>query len=226
MRRLLTDEEYLWDRVHIPETPCWVWRGYIRDHGYGVWGKNTPGTREAHRRSYELLVGPIPEGMEVHHKCFNRSCVNPEHLELLSHLENCRQSRSVGEENRRKTHCKHGHPFDDENTLLRVGPSGQRWRVCKKCRAHNEVLRVQRNRQRDEYGRLDRYCKNGHDRTPENTYEFRSNGRLIRTCSICRREQMDRHNARRRERYRSDPAFRERQAAFLREWKQRKRAGE
>lgn len=66
---------------------CLVWRGGLNPGGYGyVWheGKN----RAAHRVSYELNVGPIPEGLELRHSCDMPSCIEPSHLLPGTHAEN------------------------------------------------------------------------------------------------------------------------------------------
>lgn len=74
------------------DTPCWVWNG-SRKNQWGhcaVWigGKEY----SAHRRLYEQEVGPIPDGLELDHLCSNPPCVNPHHLEPVSHAENIRRS--------------------------------------------------------------------------------------------------------------------------------------
>src|SRR5450755_3951408 len=77
-----TAEERFWARVDKQTDGCWVWTGALRT-GYGtlsVSGKNVP----AHRFSYELLVGIIPDGLQIDHLCRNRACVNPEHLEPVT----------------------------------------------------------------------------------------------------------------------------------------------
>ena len=75
---------------------CWVWTGRLNDDGYGVldmsWRGGGPKLRSAHRLAYELLVGPIPDGLELDHLCFVRSCVNPAHLEPVTHAENLRRA--------------------------------------------------------------------------------------------------------------------------------------
>lgn len=61
---------------------CWIWTGGI-DAGYGLFWLSG-GYVRAHRYAYELCVGPIPDGHDVHHRCQNKLCVNPQHLETLT----------------------------------------------------------------------------------------------------------------------------------------------
>ena len=127
------------DKSSTEHPDGWLWTGEIESNGYGriyVDGKR----QGAHRFAYELLVGPIPEGLTVDHQCHNRDagcrglcvhrrCVRPEHLILATYRENVLASRGLAAENARKTHCKQGHPFDEVNTYL--PPSGRR--VCRAC---------------------------------------------------------------------------------------------
>lgn len=104
---------------------CWEWTATVEGTGYGrVWfdGKN----EYAHRHVYEQLVGPIPPGMQLDHLCRNRSCCNPDHLEIVTHAENVRRGVSA---NGTKTHCVRGHSFTRENT--RHTTRGRR--VCRAC---------------------------------------------------------------------------------------------
>lgn len=92
----------------------------------------------AHRWSYQKLVGPIPEGMVLDHKCHNdtdclggttcphRACVNPAHVEPKTIAENVANSHRTGV---KMTHCKRGHEFTPENTIIRKNG----WRNCRKC---------------------------------------------------------------------------------------------
>jgi len=89
--------DYVFSRVQTePNCGCWLWMGETNNKGYGriVRGNNHYGLRErflAHRVSYELVNGPVPEGMDLDHKCRVRLCVNPAHLEPVSRSENNRR---------------------------------------------------------------------------------------------------------------------------------------
>lgn len=122
-----------WNKVDKSGS-CWEWTACIRPDGYGVFGLNKV-VVYAHRVAYELTRGPIPSGLEIDHLCRNRSCVNPDHLEVVNHKEN--MARGI---HATKTHCKNGHKFTLENTYTR--PSRPGTRECKVCkRANNTAWR-------------------------------------------------------------------------------------
>ena len=74
-------------------TGCWIWRGCLSHHGYGRTWAGTQARPKVHVLLYEMLHGPLPHNLELDHLCFTRNCVNPDHLELVTHRENLRRSR-------------------------------------------------------------------------------------------------------------------------------------
>jgi len=118
----------LLDMIRRDPDGCWTWQGRMFPNGYGdtAWAPN----RYAHRWSYEHFVGPIPEGLTLDHLCRNTRCVNPAHLDPVTHRENILRSPiAPAAVNARKTHCKHGHSLADAR---RSGPDG-RHRHCRMC---------------------------------------------------------------------------------------------
>lgn len=121
---------------------CWEWQGKRWRNGYGCFHLDRYRTTGAHRAAWEFANGqPIPEGLEIDHLCSNRPCVNPAHMEVVTHAENMRRARGWKKEP--KAHCKHGHAFDEQNTThLRDGR-----RVCRTCqRERQQKLRGPRKR--------------------------------------------------------------------------------
>ncbi len=112
--------------IEEPNTGCWLWIAQVDRDGYGRFRWKSAKTM-AHRFAYEQVLGQIQEGLELDHKCRTPCCVNPEHLEPVTHIENVRRGNS-GKKDREKTHCKWGHPFDEQNT-----GKATRQRVCLTC---------------------------------------------------------------------------------------------
>lgn len=121
-----------------PNSGCWLWTGSLNPGGYAQMSINGR-PRHVHRFSYEHFVGPIPAGLQIDHLCRNRSCVNPDHLEPVTQRENIMRGIAISAQNARKTHCKNGHEFTQDNT--RTNKRGYRW--CKKC-AKQYVIRRRR----------------------------------------------------------------------------------
>lgn len=109
----LTDEELArfdlkWKQVG----QCHVWQGPLDKDGYGTFFLRRKG-RRAHRVGYFSMHGPVPQGMIINHTCRNPSCVNPQHLQAVSIVDNTmKDSASMGYINSQKTHCPQGHPYD------------------------------------------------------------------------------------------------------------------
>jgi predicted RNA-binding Zn-ribbon protein involved in translation (DUF1610 family) len=127
--------------VH-PITFCWLWTGCVDENGYGNIGVRRPdGTRTvgyAHRVAYEETVGPIPDRLEIDHLCRTRSCVNPGHLEAVTHRENARRGAGTGGALRPPSdYCNSGsHHFDEANTIWFTSPNtGKPIRRCRACRS-------------------------------------------------------------------------------------------
>jgi hypothetical protein len=136
--------EKFWSKVEVPYQPscCWEWQGLFTKGGYGrYFTYSVDKIRRyllAHRVAYTILIGDIPEDLEIDHLCRNRQCVNPDHMEPVTSLENQIRSFSVTGVNSRKTHCIHGHEFTDANT----GRSKQGRRYCLTCKRRSSRKRV------------------------------------------------------------------------------------
>ncbi len=108
----------------------WIWTGAHDHHGYGriQRGGRAGGILKAHRVAYELVVGPIPEGLEIDHLCRVSSCVNPAHLESVTHLTNMRRGIAA------RATCRQGHPWTPENTAIVPGRGTRLCRTCSRAR--------------------------------------------------------------------------------------------
>ena len=115
-----------WSKVYVAKNGCWLWQSHLNHLGYAYYwhlGKS----RSAHRLAYESLVVHIPSDKESDHLCHQRSCINPFHLEIVTHQVNA--SRGL---NGAKTHCKNGHSLSGSNLRL-IERRGGKERVCRTC---------------------------------------------------------------------------------------------
>ena len=119
-------------QIPEPNSGCWLWLLYCDEDGYGKMHYNYK-KHLAHRLSYEAFIGPIPEGLDVCHKCDVPSCINPDHLWLGDAKANAddmvRKGRMVKWNlGHRVSLCKRGHDYDEANTYWNGGK-----RFCRKC---------------------------------------------------------------------------------------------
>jgi len=132
-KKYKTLDERFWEYVEIGnKKECWLWTGHKLNNGYGQIKGNPPAHKRhlAHRIAYTFIRGEIPHDKVIDHLCKNKSCVNPYHMELVSHVENVMRGNSPHARNARKTHCPSGHPYSGDN--LRIDKNG--WRRCAKCK--------------------------------------------------------------------------------------------
>lgn len=135
--------------VPDPNSGCWLWTAGLFKTGYGSIHIGTK-TKRAHRVMYELVKGPVPDGKPLDHLCRVRSCINPNHLEPVTHQENAR--RGIGGETTRrrmkaKTHCPKGHPYEGYNIIWinnGIVKNGRGCRICAvaRTRAWRKRLRA------------------------------------------------------------------------------------
>jgi hypothetical protein len=144
----------------------------------------------AHRFAWETFVGPIPEGLVIDHVlaagCTHRNCVNPDHLEPVTQLENMWRGLHT-----QKTHCANGHPRTTENTIYRRDGS----RRCRRCYAEAREAKRDGLKPRTSYHRdvpEKTHCKQGHPFAGENL--LISSGKKY--CRICIRDNKARSRAR------------------------------
>lgn len=156
-----------------PNTGCWLWTGACNARGYGTFSFNNKSWL-AHRWGYMIFQGPIPPDVECDHLCRQPACVNPTHIELVSHQVNVARGVTgeyLGAIERAKTHCPKGHLYEESNIYRR--PDAPHSRGCRTCRQEANVARGKR---------LKNKCRSGHIFTKETTaVDFR--GR--RKCLLC-----------------------------------------
>ena len=128
-----------------PNSGCWLWTGARSKLGYGHVRSNGS-YHPAHRVVYEHHRGPIPEGMELDHKCRLTCCVNPDHLEPVTHKENMRRAQVLGfgapAKQKAKTNCPYGH------RLVSATENGRHRRKCQVC--NNAAGRRYRARKKEQ----------------------------------------------------------------------------
>lgn len=166
-------------------TLCWVWLKNACAKGYGGFTLYPGKSVRPYRYCYVLLVGPVPDGLELDHLCRNRACCNPAHLEPVTHRENVLRGEGLAAKQARQTHCIHGHPFSGSNLIFQK--SG---RACRAC--HNASTKEYKRQRRaaeialkgDDYVKPGEqtHCKHGHPFSGTNLQVSKSGYRMCRTC--------------------------------------------
>lgn len=121
-------EERLWQWISKTDS-CWLWTGALTPQGYGVISVN--GKRKlAHRVVYELKVSKIPGGLSIDHKCEVKNCVNPAHLQIVTHQQNMQLHH-----NRRGSLlvCRNGHSRE-YTKLMYIKTRKSPMKICTVCR--------------------------------------------------------------------------------------------
>lgn len=207
-----------WRKVEKREDGCWIWlgaRSLKLKKPYGMFRVNNTMTRRAHVLSYELYYGPVPEGKELDHLCRETLCVNPQHLEPVTHGENIKRGVEHGSYRNNRAHVRQRsalgtflpEPLDIEHVQSRhstrpegycsnghkmegdnVGTYqyGQRCRTC--SREATARTRAAKREQPRELLPPPAHCKYGHAMTPENA----SPREWGWQCLACSREQQRR----------------------------------
>jgi HNH endonuclease len=134
-------ESRFWSKVDF-RGDCWEWTAALSGHGYGNFyvggGAANPIYTKAHRMAWTLLIGPLDPDQHIDHRCRNRRCVNPDHLEPVAAGINVRRGWRMSQ-----VRCKNGHALTPENVRIYVW-NGYEGRQCRQCHAQWERERRRR----------------------------------------------------------------------------------
>lgn len=119
-------EKRFWEKVD-KTGDCWLWTAMLNTGGYGLI-RVARKMVFAHRLAFEMVRGPIPDGLFLDHLCRVRHCVNPDHLEVVTMRENVLRGIGPTAKQAAQSHCLRGHPFEGENLRIYRGK-----RICRAC---------------------------------------------------------------------------------------------
>lgn len=138
-REKKTLKERLLDKVQYAESGCWIWTGCtVRGYGQIKMGENKKKVY-AHRASYLIFKGPIPDTLVIDHLCRNPLCINPDHLEPVTNKENIMRGEAPTVQLHRAKRCKNGHEVNSVNTRFYTGT--ERVRCCRVCKRERDRAR-------------------------------------------------------------------------------------
>lgn len=151
-RDAITDPvQHFWEQVDRSGGPdaCWPWTLSVNLVGYGQYNNKMAGRNATHVYAYRQVHGAVPEGLHVDHTCHNedlscpggkeclhRRCCNPAHLEAVTTGENLRRANAPRNQGNQKTHCPHGHEYNEANTMwIKKVRNGRTYdtRMCRVC---------------------------------------------------------------------------------------------
>ena len=178
MSKDMSYEERFFQKVNKTDS-CWLWTGSLNSRGYGCLAVNRK-TVSAHRYSYAIHKGEIPEGLIICHSCDVPACVNPDHLWAGTFADNMKDMVDKdrhGETSRKQTHCRKGHSFEEFEPLVYIKKQGRQigkeYRICKECKRINDSKRKGKNLESmREYNRKNKEKLNEQQR---NLYHERKN---------------------------------------------------
>ena len=151
-----------------PNSGCWIWLGSVGRNGYAKLNTRGKTTSVVHKLLFERQFGLVPNGYELDHTCRVRCCVNPNHLEIVTHKQNMERSAPA-----QKTHCKYGHLLNIQRKCIACirRLSRERAFACRAVHLHSKL-----------------FCKRGHRLIGNNLYiEHTKKGTTKRRCRTCNR---------------------------------------
>jgi hypothetical protein len=119
-KQTISDLEKFHNSYLVASNGCWIWQKAKSRAGYGIMRLTfdlKPRAVNAHRWGYIQIIGPIADRLTLDHLCRNTACVNPSHLEPVTHKENVRRGLAM----QTNDFCKYGHPLIKENRQAGTG---------------------------------------------------------------------------------------------------------
>lgn len=188
------NKERFLSKIQFPDdlNGCWLWTGSLYTDGYGVFYAD--GTKYlAHRYAYLLFNGALTPNLVMDHLCRNHRCVNPHHLEQVTHQENMLRGHSPQALAHLNEVCTRGHAFALHGYLYTTR-TGKVVRRCRTCISEYHKLRYRKQVPDAGPGNKDKqFCNHGHPLSGDNIYIYVDpKGSHIRVCRVCERTRWQR----------------------------------